>query len=237
MNLFPDFAARVDRHFEQTHRPLVLLTYAQSLDGSISTRRDQQLQLSGPESQMMTHHLRASHDAILVGIGTVLADDPRLTARLVAGKSPQPVIADTHLRFPSTARLLKNPDLHPWIVTSGQPDLSARKNLEAAGAVIFTVPLNPDGLLDLDAMLAQLGDRGIKSLMVEGGARILTSFLKYHLANWLVITMTPRLIGGLNALDQSLWGKPVQFPHITSISSQPCGDDLIIWGDLATGRS
>src|SRR5258706_14727336 len=133
MNLFPDLAARADRHFERTHKPLVLLTYAQSLDGSISVRRDQQLQLSGPESQKMTHYYRSNHDTILVGIGTVLVDDPRLTARLVEGKNPQPVIVDTHLRFPPTARLLMNPDLRPWIVTSDQSELSTRQSLEAAG--------------------------------------------------------------------------------------------------------
>ncbi len=237
MNLFPDLAARADRHFERTNRPLVLLTYAQSLDGSISFRRDQQLQLSGPESQKMTHYLRASHHAILVGIGTVLADDPRLTARLVEGRNPQPVIIDTHLRFPPTARLLMNPNLRPWIVTRDQPNRRTRQNLEAAGAIILTVPVTGDGLLDLEIMLDQLGSRGIKSLMVEGGARVLTSFLKHQLADWVVITLTPKLIGGLNMLDQSLWGKIDQFPQLVQMSSQPCGNDLVIWGDLAKGDS
>jgi len=235
MNLFPDLAVRADRHFGRTHKPRVLLTYAQSLDGSISVRRDQQLQLSGSESQKMTHYLRANHDAILVGIGTVLVDDPRLAARLVEGKNPQPVIVDTYLQFPPTARLLNNPDLRPWIVTSDHSDLSARNRLQELGVVILSVPLNADGLLDLGAMLAQLGHKGIKSLMVEGGARILTSFLKYRLADWLVITLAPKLIGGLNVLDQPLWGEPDKFPQLDHMSSQPWGNDLIIWGDLVAG--
>lgn len=232
MNLFPDISSRADRHFKQTHKPLVLLTYAQSLDGSISTQRDRQLQLSGPDSQQMTHHLRASHDAILVGIGTVIADDPRLTARLVEGKNPQPIIVDTHLRFPLSARLLMNPDLRPWVVTSDHVEPKRRKLLESAGAKVLAVPHNSDGLLDLRSILMLLGGIGIASLMVEGGARVITSFLKNHLADWLVITLTPRLVGGLNVIDQSLWDRPEHYPRLAHLSSQPCGDDLIIWGDI-----
>ncbi len=77
---------------QKAGRPLVTLAYAQSLDGCIAIRKDQQLLLSGPESHLFTHQLRAAHDAILVGIGTILADDPKLTARLVNGPHPQPVV-------------------------------------------------------------------------------------------------------------------------------------------------
>jgi len=237
MNFFQDIDSRAERHFNSTHKPFVLLTYAQSLDGSISTRRDRQLQLSGPDSQRMTHQLRASHDAILVGIGTVLADDPRLTARLVEGKNPQPVIVDTHLRFPLAARLLMNSDLRPWIIASNGADPEARLRLEAAGARVLEVPQNPDGLLDLDTMLALLGEMTIASLMVEGGAKVLTSFLKYRLADWMVITLSPRLVGGLNAIDPLLWGEPTHFPRLAHISSESCGEDLIVWGDLAADKS
>ena len=90
-------------------RPLVTLSYAQSLDGSIARERGKPLALSGPESMRLTHQLRAAHDAILVGIGTVLADDPQLTVRLVEGKSPIPVILDSRLAISPTARLFQNP--------------------------------------------------------------------------------------------------------------------------------
>src|SRR5574341_453241 len=124
--------ARAHEHRLRTGRPLVTLTYAQSLDGSIAARRDARLELSGPQTLRLTHHLRSTHDAILVGIGTVLADDPRLTTRLVEGKNPQPVIVDTHLRIPLTARLLQNPDSRPLLIASPEADSSARQTLEAA---------------------------------------------------------------------------------------------------------
>ncbi|HEX9595492.1 MAG TPA: RibD family protein, partial [Anaerolineales bacterium] len=84
-------------------RPTVTLSYAQSLDGSIALHRGEPLTLSGPESMAMTHRLRAAHDAILVGIGTVISDDPQLNVRLVEGRNPQVVVLDSRLRLPLTA--------------------------------------------------------------------------------------------------------------------------------------
>ena len=99
--------------------PFVTLAYAQSLDGSIAAYPGVPLAISGPVSMGITHRLRARHQAILVGIGTVLADDPRLNVRLVPGKNPQPVVLDNQLRFPLKARLLQG-EKKPWIMTSKQ---------------------------------------------------------------------------------------------------------------------
>ena len=95
-------------HRRRTGRPLVTLSYAQSLDGSIADRPGRPLALSGPQAMALTHGLRAAHEAILVGIGTVLADNPRLNVRLVTGPDPQPVVVDSRLRFPPYANLLSN---------------------------------------------------------------------------------------------------------------------------------
>ncbi len=92
-----DDLRRFRRSLARTDRPAITLSYAQSLDGSLTTRRGRPLALSGPESYQLTHHLRADHDAILVGIDTVLADDPRLTVRGVRGEAPQPVVLDSRL--------------------------------------------------------------------------------------------------------------------------------------------
>ncbi len=106
MEIFEPWLADVTEHRTQTGRPLVSLCYAQSLDGSLAARGGKTLRLSGPESMALTHRLRAAHDAILVGIGTILADNPSLTVRYAAGKNPQPVILDSSLRFPLNANLL-----------------------------------------------------------------------------------------------------------------------------------
>ncbi|RUS18171.1 bacterial bifunctional deaminase-reductase [Endogone sp. FLAS-F59071] len=120
-----------------TTRPFVTLTYAQSLDGKIAGLNGRQIILSGQESMIMTHRLRTVHDAIMVGIGTVLNDDPRLSARLVdpsdptPPRQPQPIVLDTHLRFPFTAKLLQNfrngTGKAPWIVTAEINDANEEK--------------------------------------------------------------------------------------------------------------
>src|SRR5215831_2035198 len=126
-------SVRAAEHCQRTGRPFVTLTYAQSLDGCIAARRGQALHLSGRQSLTLTHRLRAAHDAILVGIGTVLADNPLLNVRLVEGKDPQPVIVDSQLRFPLEANLLRHHSLAPLIATSEQAERDRQRHLEAAG--------------------------------------------------------------------------------------------------------
>ncbi|MBN2641694.1 MAG: RibD family protein, partial [Victivallales bacterium] len=96
-------------------RPLVTLAWAQSLDGSIARKSGERLAISGPEATAMTHALRAEHDTILVGIGTVLADDPRLDVRLAPGPSPLPLVLDPTLRTPADSRLVARTDRKPWL--------------------------------------------------------------------------------------------------------------------------
>ncbi len=212
-------------------RPFVTLSYAQSLDGSIAARRGQPTPLSGPEAMHMTHHLRASHDAILVGIGTVLADDPRLTVRLVDGDQPQPVVVDGRLRFPLTAQLLQHPK-RPFIMTTTQADESRQRDLESAGAEVIRVAAAPDGRVSLSAVLAILQGRGLRSLMVEGGAQIITSFLTAHLVDRVVITIAPRLLGGLPAITY-LNGHTL--PTLHNAHYRQLGADMVLMGDVGAG--
>ena len=159
MELVQTWLAEAARQSESRGRPLVTLTYAQSLDGCISARRGQSTTLSAPQSQRMTHTLRARHDAILVGIGTLLADDPRLNVRLVPGADPQPVILDSYLRTPPGARLLQG-QRKPWIFTGQYAPLAARHALEAAGARLVYLPLEEQGRLPLPGLLSTLARHG-----------------------------------------------------------------------------
>jgi GTP cyclohydrolase II len=228
---------RAAAHHRRTGRPFVTLTYAQSLDGSIAVDPGQPLSLSGPQSLLLTHYLRAANDAILVGIGTVVADNPLLNVRLVEGKNPQPVIVDSQLRFPLEANLLRRHPLAPWIATSEQADRERQRRLEAAGARVLRLPSTSSGAVDLDALLKQLGEWGIRSLMVEGGARIITSFLARRLANFLVLTVVPRLVGGVRAVGNLGAFEPAHFPGLRHVGSQRLGEDLVLWGDLAWGEA
>ena len=189
-------------HRRRTGRPYVTLSYAQSLDGSIADRPGRPLSLSGSQSLAMTHTLRAAHDAILVGIGTVLADNPRLNVRLVPGRDPQPVIVDSRLRFPAYSNLLRNCRT-PWIAASNGADPQRQRDLEEMGAKVLVLP-SQNGWVDLTSLLERLGELGMNSLMVEGGAQIITSFLSFRLVDQVVLTIAPMLVGGLRVDRKSV---------------------------------
>ena len=120
INFINSLPAISSEHHGKTGLPFVTLSYAQSLDGSIAARRGEALGLSGPESLRLTHRLRSMHDAILVGIGTVLSDNPRLTVRLVNGQNPRPIVVDSRLRIPLNCRLFAENKVTP-VSKSAEP--------------------------------------------------------------------------------------------------------------------
>ena len=216
-----------------TDRPLVTISFAQSLDGSIALHRKAPLTISGPESQLMTHRLRSWHDGILVGINTLLADNPRLTVRLVDGPSPRPIVADTRLRFPPTARLLENPN--PVIIGAGPEfDRDRRLELEEKGVEVLEVPEDPHGGIDLTVFLRRLKENGIDRLMVEGGARIICSFLRCRLADAAIVTVAPRWVGGLQSISPN--GQPLLMPAFRDPIWHNFGEDMVMWAGLDWGE-
>ena len=215
---------------------MVSLCFAQSLDGCIAWQRGQPTALSGPESSRLTHRLRAAHDAILAGVGTILADDPLLTVRLVEGGNPQPVILDSRLRIPLEARLLTQNPRRPWIACTPAADPARRAALERHGATVLTVPAGPDGQVDLPSLLACLYERGIHRLMVEGGATVITSFLAQGLVDWVVLTVAPVFLGGLHAVEEPPWqsgSSQMPLPRLQIIESEQMGEDLVLLGQMA----
>lgn len=175
------------------------VTFAQSLDAKLAGALGSQVALSCRESTQMTHWLRSRHKGILVGVNTVINDDPQLNARFIDGADdPQPIVLDTHLRFPLHAKLLANyaqkRGKRPWIVTQTsqhQPWLARKQALEAAGARIVDLP----STRDIPAVVDHLRHMGIRSLMVEGGAQIIRSFLRTPIVDNLIITVAPTFIG------------------------------------------
>jgi GTP cyclohydrolase II len=228
---------RAADHGRQTGRPFVTLSYAQSVDGCIAASSGKQLALSGPQSLTLTHKLRAAHDAILVGIGAVLADNPRLTVRLVRGKNPQPVVVDSKLRLSLSANLLQNCFVPPWIATTEAADIERQRILEAAGARVLRLPANAKGQVDLSTLLERLAELGINRLMVEGGAGIITSFLSERLVDHLVLTVAPVIIGGLHGVKGLEQCDPKRLPHLRNLRPQQMGDDLVFWGDPDWGEA
>ncbi|OAI19194.1 GTP cyclohydrolase [Methylomonas koyamae] len=213
------------------NRPFVTLSYAQSWDGSITTRAGESLGLSGAESLRLTHQLRSLHDGILVGIGTVLTDDPQLTVREWPGHSPQPIVLDSRLRMPSSARLCRRDDKRCWVLTR------TGHNRQLAGhAEVVGLAGDATGRVDLFAALHWLKQQGIRHLMVEGGAEVITAFLKAGLADALVLTIAPTLVGGLKGVGDLQIGAKQPLPRLHAMQSHMLGDDLILWGSLQYHR-
>ncbi|MEZ4683984.1 MAG: dihydrofolate reductase family protein [Caldilineaceae bacterium] len=176
--MITDVQRHANTYYQRCGLPFVTLSYAQSIDGSIAAADGRPLRISGDRAMQMTHMLRAAHDAILVGVGTVLADDPRLTVRLAPGNDPQPIILDSSLRTPLTARCLQNARA-PWLITT-KADRESAVRLAATGVQVIGI-VDPIGQVSLSALLPMLAERGSGSIMVEGGAAVLSSFLHAQL--------------------------------------------------------
>ena len=214
--------------------PFITLTYAQSLDGSIAPFEGGTLQLSNPKSHQLTHQIRALHDAILVGVNTVLCDDPRLTVRLSSGKNPQPIVVDSGLRFPLGANLLRDPCVRPIIATSQLACEKKAQQLIDAGARVIRVPVQEDGLIDLSQVLPRIKQMGFQSVMVEGGAKVITSVLTSQIADQLLLAISPRFVGGLRAVNPTHARQ--HMPQLHDVHYQVMAGDLVVWGQLESSH-
>jgi len=180
-------------------RPLVTLKLATTLDGRIATSTGESRWITGAPARRAVHSLRARHDAIMTGIGTVLADDPDLTCRL-PGYASRPAIriaADGTLRTPPAARLIATARQHPtWLLHHAENPLAAAR-LEAQGAICIQVPASKTGSgIDLQAALIALGNVGLTRILVEGGAELASSLLRSDLIDRIVWFHAPSVIGG-----------------------------------------
>ena len=171
------------------------------------------------------------HDAIIVGVGTVISDNPQLTVRRVPGRNPQPVVLDTHLRIPMDCRLLADGALKPWIATLDSADPDRKQALETAGAAVLCAPASSDGRVDLPRLLQELAQLGIRSVMVEGGVQVIRSVIDARLVDYLVTTVAPRFVGG--ELGARLQSKLLTGPHMKHFGHCKLGRDLVLWGEPA----
>jgi GTP cyclohydrolase II len=211
----------------------VTLAFAQSLDGCITARPGQPTALSGSQALAYTHELRAAHDAIVVGVGTVIADDPRLTVRLAPGAHPQPVVLDANLRIPLSCRLLTAPVRPLWILCGKHAPMLRRRELEARGACVLPVFEDESNAERWPLLLHALSQCGMRSVMVEGGARVITSLLESGAAQRLSLTIAPRFLAAVRGVHESEFA----LPALQRVRYRPLGDDLIVEADLVSSRA
>jgi diaminohydroxyphosphoribosylaminopyrimidine deaminase / 5-amino-6-(5-phosphoribosylamino)uracil reductase len=178
-------------------RPAYTLKAAITLDGKIATVGGESQWITGDAARADVMRLRDQHDAVLAGIGTVLADDPQLTARLSGARDPQRVVLDRRLRTPRTARLLPGRRGPRTIIACGaRAPRAAERALAARGAEVWRIGLGRDGRLDLDELGRRLAEASVCSVLVEGGGEVHASLLARGLADELVLYLAPKVVGG-----------------------------------------
>lgn len=221
--------------YSETGLPFVTVKFAQSLDGRIATVTGDSQWISSSGARRFAHQLRREHDAIMVGIGTVLADNPQLSVRLVRGRDPLRIVVDSSLRIPLTTRVLADRAAsHTLVVTSESAEISRERELASLGAEVLRLPSGPDHSgVNIERLLKTLGSRGIASVLVEGGKGIITSLLAARAVDRLVTVIAPKIIGegieaigdlGITRLDDAI--------TFSSVKTRKLGPDIVLDGRL-----
>ena len=217
--------------YMKTKKPFVILKVAATLDGKIATSTGNSKYITSKESRTYVHQLRDEVDAILIGINTLLADNPHLDTRLVSGKEPFKVIIDTTLRFPMNAQVMKHPD-KVIIATTKKAPKKKIKLLQQKGVRIIETPIKK-GKVSLEEVMIELGKQEITSVLIEGGNQINSSALREKIVDKILLFTAPRLIGkgidafgdlGIKTLDQT-----INLKHMTT---KKLGHDILVEGYL-----
>ncbi|MDQ7858269.1 MAG: bifunctional diaminohydroxyphosphoribosylaminopyrimidine deaminase/5-amino-6-(5-phosphoribosylamino)uracil reductase RibD [Armatimonadota bacterium] len=236
--------ARRTNAFYVKHRrtglPFVTLKWAMSLDGKIGAARGSATAITGEAARRYAHELRNTHDAVLVGVGTVLADDPLLTCRLPPDAVPAPrnplrIVVDSHLRTPVSARVVTGVAEAPTLIATTAAAPAARIDAMRRAGVEVLVADGAGGRVDLRALLEALGRRGLLSVLVEGGGTVNAAALEAGLVDRVIALVAPRLIGGAGAptpLDGAGPAGVAGARRLRELRVARLGDDLALEGDL-----
>jgi diaminohydroxyphosphoribosylaminopyrimidine deaminase/5-amino-6-(5-phosphoribosylamino)uracil reductase len=222
--------------FITTGQSYLTLKLAISLDGRIATRTGASKWITGPESRMRVQNLRATHDAVMVGVNTVLSDNPRLTVRDVPGRSPVRVIVDSKLRIPTTVQVVQTANQIPTcVVTTFAAPKPLEEALQAFGVRVIRVPPTAEGRCEPQVMLRELAAREVVNVMCEGGSELGGSLLASGLADELHVFVAPILLGPRGrpgAVDWAGPENPSDAPRIDPPRWELSGGDAYVWGPL-----
>jgi GTP cyclohydrolase II len=231
----PDVTQLLGQVRPRADRPYVVLKYAQTLDGRIATASGDSKWISGTEERRVSHALRAACDAVLVGVGTVLTDDPQLSVRLVPGASPRRVVLDSTLRTPMSARVLDGDGVLA-ILTTGRSSEVDRERFAARDVGVHVLPAGNGGV-DLGAALRLLRRLGVNCLLVEGGARVITSLLRAGLVDRLIVGTAPKIIGsGTEAVGNLGVADIASGISLTNRRVSVTSDDILTAWDVECAR-
>jgi diaminohydroxyphosphoribosylaminopyrimidine deaminase/5-amino-6-(5-phosphoribosylamino)uracil reductase len=228
-------------HWAKSKRPYVILKAGMTLDGQIATSSGEAKWITSTSSRREVHQLRAEVDAVVVGIGTVLADDPSVTARLgtrfqrLAKKQPLRVVVDSRLRTPLDARILRRVDgARTLIATTRAAQAGRRLALERLGVDIVVLPA-VKGRVSLLALMSELGKRGITSVLVEGGGELNAAMLRTNVVQQVRLYVAPLLLGGIDAKGMIGGKSPRRLASalkLKRVRTKSLGGDIVVEGEL-----
>ncbi len=237
VGILEDECRQLNEHyfkFIKSGIPYVTVKYAQTLDGRIATKTGNSQWISSEALRKYVHRLRAVNDCIMVGVGTVIADDPQLNVRYVKGKNPLRVIVDSKLRIPIESSVLKDKNSHlTTIATTSKAPSRKVTVVKKLGAEVLVVKKDKNGGVNLRDLLRELGKRGITSVMVEGGSEIVTSLLRANLVDKMIILTAPKIMGkGLEAIGDLGVCKIKDTIKFSLFRTMRKGDDLVFEGTI-----
>jgi len=217
-------------HYIQHKTPYVVMKYAMTMDGKIATVTGKSQWITGETARLRVQEDRNRHCAIMVGVGTVLSDDPRLTCRLPGGRNPVRVVCDTNLRTPETSAVIKTAGEVRTILATCRQESASHTPYLAAGCEVAVLP-EKDGHVDLQVLMTQLGEGGIDSILLEGGGALNWSALRAGIVHKVQAYLAPKLFGGMTAKGP-VGGEGVNAPHegfrLTAPEVTRLGDDLLL---------
>jgi diaminohydroxyphosphoribosylaminopyrimidine deaminase/5-amino-6-(5-phosphoribosylamino)uracil reductase len=219
----------------RTKQPFITAKSALTLDGYTATSTGHSMWITGEKSREYVHRLRSESDAVMVGIGTVIADDPQLTSRLKTGKgrNPHRIIVDTHLRIPLTSRLLADtPGVLNYIICGEGVDRESIKRIESDTTSIVKCPVK-NGHVDLKKMMIILGEKYITSVLFEGGAELMGAMIKEKLIDQFLVFKAPKLLGGNDGFPMARGKGPLNMGeslNLENIKTKRYGEDILISG-------
>jgi diaminohydroxyphosphoribosylaminopyrimidine deaminase / 5-amino-6-(5-phosphoribosylamino)uracil reductase len=228
-------------HWVRTGRPYVILKAGMTLDGKVATAKGESRWITGPRARQDTHRLRSQVAAVIVGVGTVLKDNPTLTARLPdrplkpARRQPLRVVLDSTLRTSPRAKVCTTQDrAKTLIVTTSRASQSRRRSLEQAGVEVVSCSAK-NGRVSLPALMTMLGKRGITSVLIEGGSIVNAVALREKLVNHIVLYLAPTLMGGQDAKAVIGGRSPERLAQaltLRHVTVRRIGNDFVVEGDL-----
>ncbi|MBF0262234.1 MAG: bifunctional diaminohydroxyphosphoribosylaminopyrimidine deaminase/5-amino-6-(5-phosphoribosylamino)uracil reductase RibD [Magnetococcales bacterium] len=225
----------------EKERPLITLKLAASLDGKTATRTGESQWITGPAARARVQRMRDQHDAVLVGIGTILADNPRLNCRMPGGRDPVRVVVDSRLRIPDNARVFDSSVDSPLWIATGRGANFARAEALGSRANVRVIPCRetPDGRVNLSDLMARLAELDLTSVLCEAGSVLTGALLEAGLADRLSLFVAPKLIGGKDSrglLDSIGIGSLADAQRLVNMNVSQVGEDLLIEGDFEGSR-